>query len=64
MERFCGEFGVAQPSNVRLSRESFFVVDMSLSSREEKKLRVFENMALRRIFVPRRDEVTGGVEIA
>jgi len=26
---------------------------------EEKKLRVFENMVLRRIFVPRRDEVTG-----
>jgi hypothetical protein len=27
--------------------------------REERKLRVFENMVLRRIFVPRRDEVTG-----
>jgi hypothetical protein len=27
--------------------------------REERKLRVFENMALRRIFGPRRDEVTG-----
>jgi len=27
--------------------------------REEKKLRVFENMLLRRIFGPRRDEVTG-----
>jgi len=26
--------------------------------REERKLRVFENMVLRRIFVPRRDEVT------
>ena len=26
--------------------------------REERKQRVFENMALRRIFVPRRDEVT------
>ena len=26
--------------------------------REERKLRVFENMALGRIFVPRRDEVT------
>jgi hypothetical protein len=30
----------------------------SLSSREERKLRVFENMVLRRIFYPRRDEVT------
>jgi hypothetical protein len=27
--------------------------------REERKQRVFENMALRRIFGPRRDEVTG-----
>jgi len=27
--------------------------------REEGKLRVFENMVLRRIFGPRRDEVTG-----
>ena len=31
----------------------------SLTAREERKLRVFENMLLRRIFGPRRDEVTG-----
>ena len=31
----------------------------SLTLREERKLRVFENMELRRIFGPRRDEVTG-----
>ena len=31
----------------------------SLILREERKLRVFENMVLRRIFRPRRDEVTG-----
>jgi len=31
----------------------------SLARREEKKLRVFENRVLRRIFGPRRDEVTG-----
>ena len=31
----------------------------SLISREERKLRVFENMVLRRIFGPRRDEVMG-----
>ena len=31
----------------------------SLTLREEMKLRVFENMVLRRIFGPRRDEVTG-----
>ena len=31
----------------------------SLTLREERKLRVFENMVLRRIFGPRRAEVTG-----
>ena len=31
----------------------------SLTLRDERKLRVFENMALRRILGPRRDEVTG-----
>ena len=30
----------------------------SLTLREERKLRVFENRVLRRIFGPRRDEVT------
>ena len=33
----------------------------SLKLREERKLRVFENMVLRRIFGPRRDEVTGEI---
>jgi len=31
----------------------------SLTLREERKLRVFEKMVLRRIFGPRKDEVTG-----
>jgi len=31
----------------------------SLTLREERKLRVFENMVLRRIFGPTRDEITG-----
>jgi hypothetical protein len=31
----------------------------SLTSREEYRLRVFENRVLRRIFGPKRDEVTG-----
>jgi len=31
----------------------------SLTLREERKLRVFENMVFRRIFGPRKDEVTG-----
>jgi hypothetical protein len=32
----------------------------SLTLKEEHRLRVFENMVLRRIFGPKRDEVTGG----
>jgi hypothetical protein len=32
----------------------------SLTVREEHRLRVFENRVLRRIFGPKRDEVTGG----
>jgi hypothetical protein len=32
----------------------------SLTLREEHRLRMFENRVLRRIFGPRRDEVTGG----
>ena len=34
----------------------------SLTLREERKLRVYENMVLRRIFGPRKEEVTGGME--
>jgi hypothetical protein len=33
--------------------------DWSLTVREEHRLRVYENRVLRRIFGPRRDEVTG-----
>jgi len=31
----------------------------SLTLREERRLRAFENMVLRRVFGPKRDEVTG-----
>jgi hypothetical protein len=31
----------------------------SLTLREERRLRMFENTVLRRVFGPRRDEVTG-----
>jgi hypothetical protein len=31
----------------------------SLTLREERRLRVFENRVLRRIFVPKKDEVRG-----
>jgi hypothetical protein len=33
--------------------------DWSLTLKEERRLRVFENRVLRRIFGPERDEVTG-----
>jgi hypothetical protein len=35
------------------------VVTVSLTLREERRLRVFENRVLRRIFGPKMDEVTG-----
>jgi hypothetical protein len=35
-------------------------ITWSLTLREEHRLRVFENRVLRRIFGPKRDEVTGG----
>jgi hypothetical protein len=34
----------------------------SLTLREKHRLGVFENKVLRRIFGPKRDEVTGGME--
>ena len=36
-----------------------FVLFWSLTLREQRRLRVFENRVLRRIFGPKRDEVTG-----
>jgi hypothetical protein len=36
----------------------------SLTLREKHRLRVFENKVLRRIFGPKRDEVTGGWKTA
>jgi hypothetical protein len=35
-------------------------VEWSLTFRQEHRLRVFESRMLRRIFGPKRDEVTGG----
>jgi hypothetical protein len=32
--------------------------------REERRLRVIENRVLRKVFGPKRDEVTGGMEKA
>jgi hypothetical protein len=35
-------------------------VKLGLTLREDHRLRVFENRVLRRIFGPKRDEMTGG----
>ena len=43
----------------RTAKESYGCETWSQTLREERKLRVFENKMLRRIFGPRRDEVTG-----
>ena len=45
--------------NIILSVVLYGCETWSLTLREERRLRVFENMVLRRIFGPRRDEVTG-----
>ena len=47
---------------IRLLQVLYGCETWSLTLREERKVRVFENMVLRRIFGPRRDEVTGGME--
>ena len=45
--------------NIILSVVLYGCEAWSLTLRKERKLRVFENMVLRRIFGPRRDEITG-----
>ena len=45
--------------NIILSVVLYGCETRSLTLREERKLRVCENMVLRRIFRPRSDEVTG-----
>jgi hypothetical protein len=54
--------------NIRIYKTIILPLDMygcetwSLTLREEHRLRAFENSVLRRIFGPKRDEVTGGLE--
>ena len=51
--------------NIKISRTIIFPVVLygcetwSLTLREERRLRMFENRVLRRIFGPKRDDVTG-----
>jgi hypothetical protein len=49
------EVGLLKPIVVLYGCETW-----SLTLREEHRLRIFENRVLRRIFEPKRDEVTGG----
>jgi len=49
-------------TNIILPNVMYGCETWSLTFREERKLRVFENMVLRRIFGLRRDEVTGECE--
>jgi len=53
------EQSVAEFAKVILPVVVYECETWSLTWREERKLRVFENMVLRRIFGPRRDEVMG-----
>ena len=47
-------------SNSSLNKTSFVLfADWALTLREERRLRLFENRELRRIFGAKRDEVTG-----
>jgi hypothetical protein len=39
-----------------------FILCDSIILREERRLKVFENRVLRRVFGPRRDEITGNGE--
>jgi len=63
-ESFVFQFAI-QKYKIRIYRTIIFHVFLygcetwSLTLREERRLRVFENRVLRRIFGPKRDEVTG-----
>ena len=46
-----------------VDHKNVFIALMATSTlREERRLRVFENRVLRRVFGPKRDEVTGNGE--
>ena len=63
VEYFVFQFAIQKVKDHNRTTILLFVLckceTLSLTLREERKLRLFENMVLRRIFGPRRDEVTG-----
>ena len=57
---FGAEFSVIQVAVQKLLSVVLYGCETwSLTLREERRLRVFENTVLRRVFGPKRDEVTG-----
>ena len=55
----CGNLKIKIYRNIILPVVLYGCETWSLTLREERRLRVFDNKVLRRIFGPRRDEVTG-----
>ena len=61
--RICFYSLTRQRTNLRAVPVLLYGCDTwSLTLREERRLRVFENRVLRRLFGPKRDEVTGSGE--
>ena len=63
-ESFVFQFAIQKFNDKDIKNYYFAVIlygceTWSLTLREERRLRVFENKVLRRIFGPKRDEVTG-----
>jgi hypothetical protein len=58
--RHSPEDGILQKLTSLVSLFCCINITWSLTLREEQRLRVFENRLLRRIFGPKRDELTGG----
>jgi hypothetical protein len=58
-ESFVFQFAIQKFKDVILPLVLYGCETWSLTLREERRLRVLENRVLRRIFVFRRDEVTG-----
>jgi hypothetical protein len=57
---FCIELDDGECKTIILPLVLYGCETWSLTLREERRLTVFQNRALRRIFGPKRDEVTGG----
>jgi len=67
-ESFVFQFAIQKVKKIKIYRTIIVPVVLygcetwSLTLRKERRLKVFENRALKRVFEPKRDEVTGNVE--